>query len=74
MGVETCGEALAGFGQSDCIGTGGFGPCLEDWHLSLEVGRLDGDQLRLPAKIVAFPHFDPKKERVKGNYEGVRGG
>lgn len=40
----------------------------------LEVGRLDGDQLRLPAKIVAFPHFDPKKERVKGNYEGVRGG
>jgi len=40
----------------------------------LEVGRLDGDQLRLPAKIVAFPHFDPKKERVKGNYESVRGG
>ncbi|MGB1564455.1 MAG: DUF1989 domain-containing protein [Paracoccaceae bacterium] len=40
----------------------------------LEVGRLDGDQLRLPAKIVPFPHFDPKKERVKGNYEGARGG
>jgi hypothetical protein len=40
----------------------------------LEVGRLDGDQLRLPAKIVAFPHFDPKKERVKGNYKGARGG
>ncbi len=35
----------------------------------LEVGRLDGDQLRLPATVVQFPHFDPTKERVKGNYE-----
>ncbi|MEK9977828.1 MAG: glycine cleavage T C-terminal barrel domain-containing protein, partial [Paracoccaceae bacterium] len=34
----------------------------------LEVGRLDGDQMRLPATVVAFPHFDPTKERVKGNY------
>ena len=34
----------------------------------LEIGRLDGDQLRLPARVVPFPHFDPKKERVKGNY------
>ena len=34
----------------------------------VEVGRLDGDQLRLSATIVPFPHFDPKKERVKGNY------
>lgn len=35
---------------------------------SLEIGRLDGDQKRLKAKVVPFPHFDPKKERVKGNY------
>ncbi|MCP5075972.1 MAG: DUF1989 domain-containing protein [Rhodobacteraceae bacterium] len=34
----------------------------------VEVGRLDGDQKRLKAKIVPFPHFDPTKERVKGNY------
>lgn len=34
----------------------------------LEIGRLDGDQKRLKARLVAFPHFDPTKERVKGNY------
>ncbi|WP_299905293.1 aminomethyltransferase family protein [uncultured Paracoccus sp.] len=34
----------------------------------LEVGRLDGDQKRLLATVVPFPHFDPTKERVKGNY------
>ena len=35
----------------------------------IEIGQLDGLQKRLKAKIVAFPHFDPTKERVKGNYE-----
>ncbi len=35
---------------------------------SLEIGRLDGDQKRLKATVVPFPHFDPTKERVKGNY------
>lgn len=35
----------------------------------LEVGRLDGDQKRLKATVVRFPHFDPTKERVKGNYD-----
>ncbi len=35
---------------------------------ALEVGRLDGDQKRLLATVVPFPHFDPTKERVKGNY------
>ncbi|MDG2474484.1 MAG: DUF1989 domain-containing protein [Paracoccaceae bacterium] len=34
----------------------------------LEIGQLDGQQKRLKAEIVPFPHFDPKKERVKGNY------
>lgn len=34
----------------------------------VEIGRLDGDQKRLLATIVPFPHFDPTKERVKGNY------
>ncbi len=34
----------------------------------LEVGQLDGQQKRLKAKVTAFPHFDPTKERVKGNY------
>lgn len=35
---------------------------------TIEVGQLDGQQKRLKATIVPFPHFDPKKERVKGNY------
>ncbi len=38
---------------------------------ALEVGQLDGHQKRLPATVVPFPHFDPTKERVKGNYRGI---
>ncbi len=34
----------------------------------VEIGQLDGQQKRLRAKITPFPHFDPTKERVKGNY------
>ena len=34
----------------------------------LEVGKLDGHQKRIPTQVVPFPHFDPSKERVKGNY------
>lgn len=36
--------------------------------MDVEVGQLDGQQKRLKATITTFPHFDPKKERVKGNY------
>ncbi|MGI9482825.1 MAG: DUF1989 domain-containing protein [Hyphomicrobiales bacterium] len=32
----------------------------------LEIGQLDGQQKRLKAKVVPFPHFDPGKERVRG--------
>ncbi len=35
---------------------------------AIEVGQLDGQQKRLKATVTAFPHFDPTKERVKGNY------
>ena len=35
----------------------------------LEVGQLDGQQKRLKAKVVAFPHFDPEKQRVRGAYK-----
>ena len=31
----------------------------------VEVGKIDGHQKRISAKVVAFPHFDPKKTRVK---------
>lgn len=36
----------------------------------IEIGQLDGLQKRLRARIVAFPHFDPTKARVKGSYDG----
>lgn len=36
----------------------------------VEVGQLDGQQKRLRARVTAFPHFDPTKQRVKGNYGG----
>jgi aminomethyltransferase len=36
-----------------------------DLETALEVGRLDGIQKRLSAKIVPFPFYDPKKERVR---------
>ena len=32
----------------------------------LEVGKLDGHQKRIPCEVVAFPHYDPKKERARG--------
>jgi aminomethyltransferase len=31
----------------------------------VEIGKLDGHQKRLPARIVAFPHFDPQKTRPR---------
>ena len=31
----------------------------------LEVGKLDGHQERLPATVVPFAHYDPKKERPR---------
>ncbi len=34
----------------------------------IQIGQLDGQQKRLKARVVTFPHFDPEKERVKGNY------
>ncbi|MEM8731565.1 MAG: DUF1989 domain-containing protein [Pseudomonadota bacterium] len=36
---------------------------------ALEVGQLDGHQKRLLAEVVPFPHFDPTKARVKGDYD-----
>ena len=32
---------------------------------ALEIGKLDGQQKRLPAKVVRFPHYDPDKTRVR---------
>ena len=31
----------------------------------LEIGKLDGHQKRIPAKVVKFPFYDPDKSRVR---------
>jgi aminomethyltransferase len=36
-----------------------------DLGTEVEVGKLDGHQKRLPARIVRFPHYDPEKTRVR---------
>ena len=33
--------------------------------INVEVGKIDGHQKRISAKVVDFPHFDPKKTRVR---------
>ncbi|MEM6308764.1 MAG: DUF1989 domain-containing protein [Pseudomonadota bacterium] len=35
----------------------------------IEIGQLDGQQKRLKATVCGFPHFDPGKTRVKGQYD-----
>lgn len=32
---------------------------------TLEIGKLDGHQKRIPAQVVRFPHYDPDKTRVR---------
>ncbi len=34
----------------------------------LEIGKLDDHQKRIAAVVAPFPHFDPGKQRVRGNY------
>ncbi|WP_299288659.1 aminomethyltransferase family protein [uncultured Tateyamaria sp.] len=36
-----------------------------DIGTQVEIGKLDGHQKRLPAEIVPFAHYDPKKERPR---------
>ena len=36
-----------------------------DLGTEAEIGKLDGHQKRIPAKVVGFPHYDPQKTRVR---------
>jgi aminomethyltransferase len=36
-----------------------------DTGTAVEVGKLDGQQKRIPAQVVGFPFYDPKKERPR---------
>ncbi len=38
-----------------------------DIGTDVEVGKIDGEQKRIQAKIVNFPHYDPQKLRVRSN-------
>lgn len=40
-------------------------PSLAALGTALEIGALDGQQKRLPATVVRFPHYDPDKTRVR---------
>ena len=31
----------------------------------IEIGKIDGHQKRIPAKVVPFPFYDPKKTKVR---------
>jgi aminomethyltransferase len=33
---------------------------------TVEIGKLDGHQKRLPGVVTTFPHYDPEKTRVRG--------
>ena len=60
--LKLSGEALTG---QEAFG---IDPKVLD-QLALEIGQLDGHQKRLRARVVPFPHFDPAKTRVKGEYD-----
>ena len=51
------------------IGLGRVDVNYTELETKIEVGQLDGLQKRLQAIVVKYPHFDPLKERVKGNYD-----
>jgi len=36
-----------------------------DIGTALEIGKLDGQQKRLPASVVRFAHYDPDKTRPR---------
>ena len=36
-----------------------------DIGTEIEVGKIDGHQKRIGAKVIAFPFYDPQKLRVK---------
>ena len=36
-----------------------------DLGTQVEIGKLDGHQIRIPATVVPFPFYDPNKERVR---------
>ncbi len=67
------GRSQVGVITSGCLSTTlnkNIALCRIDFQYSsegteVEVGKIDGHQKRIAAKVVGFPHFDPKKTRVR---------
>ena len=67
------GRSQVGVITSGCLSTKlnkNIALCRLDYKYSeigteVEVGKIDGHQKRISAKVVPFPHFDPKKTRVR---------
>ena len=67
-----------GRGQVGVVTSGTLSPSLDknialcridvkysDLNTEVEIGKLDGHQKRIPAKVIGFPFYDPTKSRVK---------
>jgi len=67
-----------GRGQVGIITSGTLSPTLDknialcridvkysELNTEVEIGKLDGHQKRIPAKVISFPFYDPTKSRVK---------
>ena len=67
-----------GRGQVGVVTSGTLSPTLDknialcridvkysDLNTEVEIGKLDGHQKRIPAKVIGFPFYDPTKSRVK---------
>lgn len=71
MGKAQVGEVTSAMKspfQGKVIALGRVATAHADIGTEIEIGQLDGHQKRLCAKVVPFPHFDPEKSRVKGEY------
>ena len=78
VGHGDCVHLTGGRAQMGVVTSGTRSPILEktialarvdvtaaELGTELEVGKLDGHQKRLPARVVRFPHYDPEKTRVR---------
>ena len=64
VGVVTSGNALAG-AEEDHRARAGSRSGSPSSGPSVEVGKLDGQQKRIPATVVRFPFYDPEKTRPR---------
>ena len=67
-----------GRGQIGVVTSGTLSPTLDknialcridikysELNTEVEIGKLDGHQKRIPAKVIGFPFYDPTKSKVR---------